>query len=115
MLIISTKPYSDKEVRQIIDIRAEEEDVEMGEESKELLTKIGMETSLRYSIHLISISNLCAQKRKSQTVEVSDIQRCFHLFVDVKRSTEFLTQFNDEFMFSEVQKEDEEGMEITSQ
>jgi len=34
MLIITTVPYSKKELRRIIDIRAEEEDVEMTEESK---------------------------------------------------------------------------------
>lgn len=34
--------------------RCEEEDVEMTEDAKELLTKIGFETSLRYSIQLIT-------------------------------------------------------------
>jgi RuvB-like protein 2 len=35
----------------LIDIyRCEEEDVEMTEDAKELLTKIGVETTLRYAI-----------------------------------------------------------------
>merc|ERR1712194_371697 len=57
-LIISTKPYSAKEISQILDIRCQEEDVEMTEGAMKLLTKIGKECSLRYSIHLITTSNL---------------------------------------------------------
>jgi RuvB-like protein 2 len=50
MLIIITQPYSEEEIAQILEIRCEEEDVELNEDAKELLTKIGMETSLRYAI-----------------------------------------------------------------
>merc|ERR1711977_547866 len=57
MLIISTQPYSESETRRIIDIRAEEEDVEMDDDAKTLLTKIGTESSLRYALHLITAAN----------------------------------------------------------
>jgi len=66
-----------------------------------LLTKIGKECSLRYSIHLITTSNLVAQKRKSAEVDVADIRKVYSLFVDVKRSTQFLKEFEQEFMFSD--------------
>merc|ERR1719498_567970 len=104
MLIISTTPYSQKEIRKIVDIRAEEEDVEMTDDAKDLLTKIGVESTLRYAIHLITVSNLCAMKRKAQEVDVQDIRKVYSLFVDVKRSTQFLMEYNQEFMFSEVQE-----------
>lgn len=42
MLIITTKPYEKRDIEHIIDIRCEEEDVEMTEEAKELLTTIGI-------------------------------------------------------------------------
>jgi RuvB-like protein 2 len=64
LLIIGTSPYTEKEVRQILSIRCEEEDVEMTEEALEILTQIGLETSLRYSIHLITAANLVSRKRK---------------------------------------------------
>lgn len=117
MLIISTNPYSPKEIRRILDIRAEEEDVEMSEEAKELLTKIGTESSLRYAIQLITVGNLVALKRKSQEVDVQDIRKVYSLFVDVKRSAEFLIEYHQEFLFSEVdagQKEDEMEVEAES-
>jgi RuvB-like protein 2 len=64
LLIISTSPYTESEVRQILSIRCEEEDVDMTDDAKEALTNIGLETSLRYSIHLITAANLIARKRK---------------------------------------------------
>merc|ERR1711963_1065140 len=108
MLIISTTPYTQKEIRKIINIRAEEEGVEMTDDAKELLTKIGTESSLRYAIHLITVSNLVAVKRKAQEVEVQDIRKVYSLFVDVKRSTQFLMEYQQEFMFSEVQDADDD-------
>ncbi|CAK0828468.1 unnamed protein product [Prorocentrum cordatum] len=107
MLIISTQPYSQREIRKILDIRAEEEDVEMTDEAKELLTKIGVESTLRYAIHLITVANLVAMKRKAQEVDVQDIRKVYTLFVDVKRSAQFLLEYQQEFMFSEVHGDDE--------
>jgi len=110
MLIISTQPYTQREIRKILDIRAEEEDVEMTEDAKELLTKIGTESTLRYAIHLITCSNLVAMKRKAQEVDVQDIRKVYSLFVDVKRSTQFLMEYQQEFMFSEVHDEEDADM-----
>merc|ERR1712199_148348 len=109
MLIISTEPYKPKDIRKILDIRAEEEDVEMTDTAKELLTKIGSDSSLRYAIHLITVANLVALKRKAQEVDVQDIRKVYSLFVDVKRSTQFLHEYQQEFMLHEgPQKEDAE-------
>lgn len=111
LLIISTQPYTEDEIRLILDIRCEEEDVEMTDEGRELLTKIGHETSLRYSIHLITAAALASQKRKSKEVEIEDISRVYSLFVDVHRSTQFLIEYQDQFMFNEVPSEETEMME----
>lgn len=108
LLIIPTTPYSQKEIRQILHIRCEEEDVEMTDDAKSLLTKIGSETSLRYAIHMITVASLVCSKRKGTEVEVADIKRVYNLFVDVKRSTEFLQAYQAEFVFSEQQEEEED-------
>lgn len=105
LLIITTKPYSEEEVNSILAIRCEEEDVEMTEEAKELLTKIGVETSLRYAIHLITAANLVAQKRKANEVEMDDISTVYTLFMDIERSKAFLKEYEKEFMFSEIEDE----------
>lgn len=46
--------------------RCEEEDVEMTEDAVAILTRIGMETSLRYAIQLITAASLTCRKRKVQ-------------------------------------------------
>jgi RuvB-like protein 2 len=102
LMIISTTAYSEAEVMRILEIRCEEEDVEMAKDAMELLTKIGMETSLRYAIQMITIASLCAQKRKGTEVSIEDIKRVYSLFVDVKRSTQFLMEYQKDFMFNSL-------------
>lgn len=99
MLIIATVPYTEKELKQILNIRCEEEDVEMEEEAKEILTKIGTETSLRYAIQLITAASLVARKRKASEVSVDDIKRVYTLFLDVARSTNYLKEYQSSYLF----------------
>ncbi|GMI29307.1 hypothetical protein TeGR_g10190 [Tetraparma gracilis] len=102
LMIISTSPYTEAETKKILVIRCEEEDVEMAEDALDLLTRIAMETSLRYAIHMIIAASLCATKRKAAEVGITDIKRVYSLFVDVKRSTQFLMEYQKEFMFNEL-------------
>merc|ERR1719313_644981 len=102
LLIIPTKPYTEDEIRHIVETRCEEEDVEMTDDAKELLTKIGGETSLRYCMQLITSSALIAARRKASEVDIEDISQAYSMFVDVKRSTQFLLEYQDQYMFNEV-------------
>merc|ERR1711988_971245 len=108
LMIISTQPYNEKELSEILEIRCEEEDVEMLPEALDLLTRIALETSLRYAIHMIMCASLCCQKRKGTEVNIDDIKRIYSLFVDVKRSTQFLMEYQQEFMFNELGDDDDE-------
>jgi len=110
LMIISTSPYEEKDLQQILKIRCEEEDVEMSEDGLAVLTKIAQETSLRYAIHLITSASLNCRKRKGTEVEVEDIKRVYSLFFDEGRSTQFLKEYQQEFMFNE---EDSTGMDIS--
>mgnify|MGYP002836066605 CR=1 FL=1 len=69
---------------------------------------LGVETSLRYSIHLIIAAALVCQKRKGVEVAVEDIKKVYSLFVDVKRSTQFLMEYQSEFMFNEMGSDEED-------
>ena len=53
-----------------IDFRCEEEDVEMAEDAITVLTRIGLETSLRYAIQLITAASLVCRKRKVRCTAV---------------------------------------------
>ncbi|KAK5600235.1 hypothetical protein CRENBAI_004921 [Crenichthys baileyi] len=103
LLIIATSPYTEKETRQILKIRCEEEDVELSEEAHTVLTRIGMETSLRYAIQLISTAGLVCRKRKGTEVQVEDIKRVYSLFLDEARSSQYMKEYQDSFLFNEAQ------------
>jgi RuvB-like protein 2 len=106
LLIISTKPYSEAEIKSILEIRCQEEDVEITEEARDLLAKIGIETSLRYAMHLITTAHLVAQKRKATEIDTEDISKVYNLFIDVERSKQFLKDYEKDFMFSEISEND---------
>jgi len=99
-IIIPTTQYEEKELKQILKIRTEEEDAEISDEALTVLTKIANETSLRYAIQLISVAGLTAKKRKGTEISIEDIKKVYSLFLDEQRSTDFLKEYQDEFMFN---------------
>ena len=113
LLIINTQPYSEDEIKQILEIRFDEEDVTVAADAADLLTKIGAETSLRYAIHLISAASLVAQRRKATVVEVEDVSKAYTLFLDVNRSVQYLQEYQEQYMYNEMEAGAgaEDGME----
>jgi len=99
-IIIPTTQYEEKELKQILKIRSEEEDTEISEDGLTVLTKIANETSLRYAIQLISVAALTCKKRKGTEISIEDIKKVYSLFLDEQRSCEFLKEYQDEFMFN---------------
>ena len=79
-LIISTKPYSDVEVREILSIRAQEEEVTLQPEALDVLSRMAQETSLRYTINLITTAHLASKRRKAEEVDVADIRRVYSAY-----------------------------------
>lgn len=112
LLIISTQPYTEDDIRKILDIRCQEEDVDVSDDAKVLLTKIGVDTSLRYAINLITSAALACQKRKGKVVEMEDVSRVYELFWDVKRSTQYLIEYQSQYMFNEAAVEEDEAVNM---
>ncbi|MCJ1397939.1 RuvB-like protein 2 [Xylographa trunciseda] len=101
VVIVSTHAYDSEEIKQILAIRAQEEDVDVSPNALALLTKIGEETGLRYASNLITTSTLLSQKRRAKTVDVEDVQRSYKLFYDPTRSVKFITDFEKRFIGEE--------------
>jgi RuvB-like protein 2 len=78
----------------------------MSDEAKTYLAKVATQTSLRYAIHLITVASLVAAKRKASEIAVEDVKKVYGLFVDVKRSTDFLTQYQKQMMFHTIEDDD---------
>lgn len=90
--IINTHAYTADELRQILSIRAQEEEVDLTPDALALLTKIGQEAGLRYASNLITTSQLVCAKRRAKQVGVEDVQRSFKLFYDPARSVQFVAE-----------------------
>ena len=50
---------------------------------------------------MITTSSLLASKRKASEVDLVDIRRAYSMFLDVKRSSDYLRDHQKEYMFSE--------------
>lgn len=97
-LIVSTKPYTSDEIRQILAIRAQEEEVDLSPDALALLTKIGQESGLRYASNIITTSQLLSEKRNAKEVSIDDVQRSYRLFYDPARSVKFVSEFEKRFV-----------------
>lgn len=92
VVIVSTHPYSGDDIKQILAIRAQEEEVDLSPDALKLLAKVGQEAGLRYASNLIITSSLLSNKRKAKAVEIEDVERSYRLFFDQKRSVDFVTK-----------------------
>lgn len=97
-IIIHTSSYNADEIKTILSIRSQEEEIELTGDALALLTKIGQETSLRYASNLLSVSQQISLKRRSSTVELGDIKRAYMLFLDSDRSVQYLEQNKDQYI-----------------
>ncbi|GAV54584.1 hypothetical protein ZYGR_0AN00520 [Zygosaccharomyces rouxii] len=97
-IIITTQGYNEQDIKTILSIRAQEEEVELTNEALDLLTKIGGETSLRYSSNLISVAQQLSLKRKATQVDVNDVQRSYLLFLDSSRSVKYVQENNSQYI-----------------
>lgn len=98
VVIVSTQPYPADDIRQILAIRAQEEEIDLSPDALALLTKIGEESNLRYASNIITTSHLLSQKRKATEVSIDDVQRSYRLFFDPNRSVKFVTQYEQRFI-----------------
>jgi RuvB-like protein 2 len=133
VLIVSTKPYSEDDIQQIIQIRldvsaselltrvdkflyrCQEEDVQLTSDAANVLTSMAMQTTLRYALNLIACGRVVARKRKAEQVDVEDLRRAYTYFMDEKRSVQWLKEQQGSLIFEEVgePKDGEEPMDST--
>ncbi|MEM2211898.1 MAG: RuvB-like helicase [Candidatus Nezhaarchaeales archaeon] len=98
LLIITTKEYTADEIREILKIRALEEKVDLDDEALNLLTKIGVENSLRYAVQLLTPAYEVAMKDNRRKVTSKDVERVKSLFADVKQSVKYLKEYEDRLL-----------------
>jgi len=98
LLIIRTRPYKPEEIKEILRIRADEEDIPLTEEALEELTRLGAEKSLRYAIQLMEPARIIAEREGRTKVLAEDVRKASKYFVDVKESVRYVQELEDKFL-----------------
>ncbi len=98
LLIITTEPYTEDEIRTIIEIRAAESGIMLSKEALDKLTELGAKNSLRYAIQLLAPAHELAKIRNAGKVELEDVERAAQLFVDVSQSSEYLKKWEEKML-----------------
>ncbi|MGC9149360.1 MAG: RuvB-like helicase [Sulfolobales archaeon] len=98
LLIIPTYPYNRDEIREIIKIRAAEEDIELDEKALEELVNIGEKTSLRHAVQLMEPARIIAKSKNREKVLAEDIREAAQLFMDMRNSIEHVKKYEELFL-----------------
>ncbi len=95
LLIIPTRPYTRDEIKAILEIRADEEEIPLTDDALEYLADIGVEKSLRYAVQLMEPAKIIALRKGKTKVEREDVEEASKLFADVKTSVELTEKYKD--------------------
>ncbi|MEM1555390.1 MAG: RuvB-like domain-containing protein, partial [Desulfurococcaceae archaeon] len=98
LLIIQTTPYSKEDIAEILRIRIEEEEIKISKDAFDALVEIGCNSSLRYAVQLLDPARILAMNEGRDEISRDDVLRAKELFIDVKRSVEYLKKYEEMFL-----------------
>jgi len=86
LLIIPTYPYGEEDIKTIVRIRAKTESLDLDEGAIAAIATIGVQSSLRYALQLMTPANVVAKSVGRTKIEVGDVKECQELFIDASTS-----------------------------
>lgn len=92
LMIIKTTPYSLEEIIQIAALRASVEQLSVDQEALLLLGKVGVDTSLRHALQLLTPASLLAKAQGLESVNAAAVQEASALFLDSRRSAQLIRE-----------------------
>lgn len=98
IMIVRTLPYSQNETVQILKIRAQTEGIQISDEALNHLGEVGVKTTLRYAVQLLTPANILAKINGRDTISLDDVQEINELFYDAKSSAKMLAEHEDKYM-----------------
>ncbi|KXN71093.1 RuvB-like 1 [Conidiobolus coronatus NRRL 28638] len=98
LLIVRTVPYQLEDIQTIVGVRAKTENINITEEGVSHLAQLGVETSLRYVIQLLTPAKILSQVHNRESIEISDLKEAAHLFIDTKASSQILSSNQDRYL-----------------
>ena len=79
-------------------IRAQTEGLSIDEDSLNLLGEIGVRTTLRYAVQLMTPANLLSKINGRDMIQRDDVEEINTLFYDAKSSAKVLSQDKDKYL-----------------
>ena len=98
IMIVRTLPYSQEEMVSILKIRAQIEGAKLDDESYQALGEIGVKSTLRYAVQLMTPASLLARINGRETINKEDIGEINELFYDAKSSAKLLAEQEEKYM-----------------
>ncbi|KAL8442591.1 hypothetical protein Emed_007247 [Eimeria media] len=109
MLIVRTQQYAKEEIKAVLEIRCKAEGLLLSPDAAEMLASVGVRTSLRYAVHLLTPAAILARVditdeecensgEQEPIIELRHVQQVDRLFQDAKTSAKRLATEADFFM-----------------
>ncbi|XP_076448371.1 ruvB-like 1 [Babylonia areolata] len=98
VMIVRTLPYSPEEMTQILQIRSQTENIQIEEESLQQLGSLGVRTTLRYAVQLLTPGSILARINGKDSVGKEEVEEIDKLFFDAKASAKILQEQEDKFL-----------------
>lgn len=98
LVIIRTLPYARPDLEQIVKLRANTEGLDIDPEALAALSDVGVKSTLRYAVQLLTPASLTAKTNGRSNITKSDIEEVSMLFLDAKSSAKILSQNRDKYM-----------------
>ncbi|KAJ2185434.1 RuvB ATP-dependent DNA helicase pontin, partial [Coemansia sp. RSA 521] len=98
MLIVRTTPYTKSEIQIILDIRSKVEGLKLTPDALEYASEIGVKTSLRHAIQLLTPASVMAQISGRENIQKDDILETCELFFDAKKSVTIVQSAGAQFL-----------------
>merc|ERR1719516_682070 len=90
LVIIKTIPFVLSEIREILKKRCQVESIALSEEGLIYLSKIGIETTLRFCVQMLQPAAIIANMNEHEAITEKDVQQAASLFIDAKTSSKIL-------------------------
>merc|ERR1711937_183144 len=98
IMIIRTKQYTQEEITNIVNIRAQVEDIKLDKDALEAFGEIGSKSSLRYATQLLTPCNILAQIAGNDQVSKDEVDEVKELYLDAKRSADMLKENSSSYL-----------------
>jgi len=90
--------YEREAIREILKIRAKEENINISDDALEFLTELGEKVSLRYAIQLMAPAYERAKLHGRDRIEKGDIEALKDVFASVEESTKHLKEYEEKYL-----------------